>query len=305
MLHTLEPQPGQVIDAFCVDTQAAVTIASGDRLRVHTLDAGGHLEPWRALSQERRLMFPSGRGHCLAGPIVVEDAAPGTFLAVHLESITPAGWGYTISGTRDDLLNHSIGTAGGEPGFLAWTIEDGRATDQHGFSIATAPFLGIIGTGPVAPGEHSTIPPRSRTGGNIDCRELLAGSTVFLPVQVAGGRLYLGDGHAAQGDGEVGGTAIECPMTTELTVTVVSDAPVDGVHAITPTGRVTFGFDTDLNAATAEALGAMLTWLQHLLDVDRKTALAYASVGVDLRVTQVANQTWGVHALLPRTVLPA
>jgi acetamidase/formamidase len=304
MLHTLEPRPGQVVDAFSLATPPALTIASGDQLRVTTLDASGHLEPWRDLGQDRRLMFPSGRGHCLAGPIVVEDARPGSYLAVRLESLQPGTWGYTISGTRDDHLNHAIGTVGGEPGFLSWAIKDDEAIDQHGFTIATAPFLGVIGTSPAEPGEHSTIPPRPRNGGNIDCCELVAGSTLFLPVDVPGGRLYLGDGHAAQGDGEVGGTAIECPMTTELTVTVVDGAAVDGVHAIAPAGRITFGFDADLNSATAEALGAMLTWLQQLLDIDRKTALAYASVGVHLRVTQVANQTWGVHALLPDAVVP-
>jgi acetamidase/formamidase len=122
-----------------------------------------------------------------------------------------------------------------------------------------------------------------------------------VPVNVPGGLLCVGDGHAAQGDGEVGGTAIECPMTTELTVTVVQNVPVDAVHAVTPSGRVTFGFATELDTAAADALAAMLTWLQRLLGVDRKTALAYAGVAVDLHVTQVANQTWGVHARLAST----
>jgi acetamidase/formamidase len=170
--------------------------------------------------------------------------------------------------------------------------------------VRTAPFLGISGTAPAEPGEHSTIPPRTRAGGNIDCRELVAGSTLYLPVNVHGGYLFLGDGHAAQGDGEVGGTAIECGMTTDVTVSVVEDVPVDAIHALTPAGRITFGFDEDLNVATGDALGAMLTWLQHLLDIDRATALAHASVAVDLRITQVANTTWGVHAVLPTGLVP-
>ena len=115
--------------------------------------------------------------------------------------------------------------------------------------------------------------------------------------------LYLGDGHAAQGDGEVGGTAIECPMTTEVRIDLVERRPLPSVHAETPAGRIAFGFDADLDVATGDALDAMVTWLAALLDVDRATALAFASAVVDLRVTQVANQTWGVHALLPTGAL--
>ena len=140
--------------------------------------------------------------------------------------------------------------------------------------------------------------PRAAGGGNIDCRELTAGSTLFLPVTVTGALLHLGDGHAAQGDGEVGGTAIECGMTTTVTLDVLRDAPVPGIHAVTPTSRITFGFDEDLSRASSEALGAMLTWLQQLHGLERKAALALASAVVDLRVTQIANRTWGVHAVL-------
>jgi acetamidase/formamidase len=301
--HLLEPAHPRVADAFSFTAPPAVTIESGDGLVVRTLDAGGHLEPWRELGQDRRLMFPSGRGHCLAGPIDVTGARPGQFLAVHLVSLRPAEWGYTIAGIHDNALNRRLGTAGGDPAFLRWDIGDGLATNQYGFRVPTAPFLGILGTAPDDPGEHSTIPPRTRNGGNIDCKELVAGSTVYLPVTVPGGYLFVGDGHAAQGDGEVGGTAIECGMTTELVVSIVDDVPVDAVHAVTPTGRITFGFSDDLNAATVDALDGMLTWLQRLLDLDRATALAMASTTVDLRITQVANQTWGVHAVLPATAL--
>jgi acetamidase/formamidase len=304
--HTLDPRPGQVVDAFSFEAPPAVNVSSGDRLTVRTLDAGGHLEPWRRLGQRRRLMFPSGRGHCLAGPIVVEGAQPGQFLAVELHSLRPAEWGYTIAGAHNELLGQHTGTGTGEPGFLSWTIDAdaGTARNQHGFSLPTAPFLGVLGTAPSESGEHSTIPPRTGSGGNIDCRELTTGSTLYLPVNVPGGYLCIGDGHAAQGDGEVGGTAIECGMTTELSVRIVEDVALDAVHALTSTARITFGFSADLNEATAAALNGMLTWLQALLEVDHVTALAYASVLVDLRITQVANRTWGVHAVLPKRMVP-
>ncbi len=162
-----------------------------------------------------------------------------------------------------------------------------------------APFHGVTGVAWDEPGEHSTIPPRAVGGGNIDCKELVAGSILYLPVAVPGALLSIGDGHAAQGDGEVAGTAIECGMTTELQLELVTDRPVPGVHAETPAGQITFGFSPDLNAAMGDALDAMLTWLQASYGVGKATALALASPALDLRVTQVANQSWGVHALLP------
>jgi acetamidase/formamidase len=152
---------------------------------------------------------------------------------------------------------------------------------------------------PAEPGEHPTYPPRSLGGGNIDCRELVAGSTLYLPVTVPEAMLCVGDGHAAQGDGEVSGTAIECGMTSEIRLSLVTESPLPSIHATTPAGKVTFGFSPDLNEAMTAALDAMVTWLTLLLEVDRPTALALASVGVSLRVTQVVNETWGVHALLP------
>jgi acetamidase/formamidase len=128
---------------------------------------------------------------------------------------------------------------------------------------------------------------------------LVDGSILYLPVAVPGALLCIGDGHAAQGDGEVAGTAIECGMTTELQLELAAQRPVPGVHAETPAGQITFGFSPDLNAAMGDALDAMLTWLQASYGVGKATALALASLVLDLRITQVANQSWGVHALLP------
>lgn len=246
------------------------------------LDASGYVERQRSPGDQVRRLLPDARGHCLTGPIEVRGAEPGMTLSVHLRY----------------PFNRRLGVADGPPSWLLWDIGEERATNQHGLSVPVAPFLGVIGVAPSARGDHSTIPPRADAGGNVDCRALTAGSTLFLPVQVAGALLSLGDGHAAQGDGEVGGTAVECAMTTELVVDLVPDPPLRTVHAITPTSRITFGFSADLNAATGDALDAMLTWLQALHGLNRPTALAVASGCVDLHVTQVANSVWGVHAML-------
>ena len=110
---------------------------------------------------------------------------------------------------------------------------------------------------PAEPGEHSTTPPRTLGGGNLDCRELVAGSTLYLPVTVPGAALCLGDGHAAQGDGEVSGTAIECGMTSTVTLSLVDEPPLSTIHAVTPAGRLTFGFSAELNEAMTAALNAI------------------------------------------------
>lgn len=287
-------------DVFSNAHRPVLSVDAGERLVVDSLDASGHLERQRTPGEQRPTMFEAARGHCLTGPIEIRSATPGDVLAITLHSTTPGEWGWTVAGGRDTPIARAVDVVDAPAAWLLWELDVARgvATESRGFVRALRPFLGVVGVAPGAPGEHSTIPPRAGSGGNIDCRELVAGATLYLPVQVDGALLYLGDGHAAQGDGEVGGTAIECPMTSELTVEVVRDRPVPGVHAETPGGRITFGFDADLNAATDAALTAMITWLAADFDVDRATALALASVCVDLRVTQVANETWGVHAVL-------
>lgn len=303
-VHHLHPEAGSTIDVLDRDTAPALSVDPGDTVVVRSLDASGHLGRQRTPGERRPTMFADRRGHCLTGPVEVRGAGPGDVLAVRIDSARPGEWGWTIAGAKDNALNRALGLTG-EPSWLLWEIDAdaGTATSDRGHTVRTAPFLGVIGLPPAEPGPHSTVPPRAAGGGNIDCRELTAGATLFLPVTVPGALLHLGDGHAAQGDGEVCGTAIECPMTTEVTLDVVTGPPVPGVHAVTPGGRVTFGFDADLNAATAEALAAMLTWMQHLYELDRGTATALASTVVDLRVTQVANETWGVHAVLPHDAI--
>ncbi|GLY37880.1 acetamidase [Amycolatopsis sp. NBRC 101858] len=293
--HRLPATPETTVDVFDRDTAPVLTVDPGDSVVVGSLDAAGYLE--------RRLtgptMFSDRRGHCLTGPIAVRGAEPGMVLQVHFASITPGDWGWTTAAVKDNALTRRLGVAGGPAARLTWDIGDGTATSNLGHTVAIAPFLGVAGMPPTEPGPHSTIPPRAAGGGNIDCRDLVAGSTLSLPVTVPGALLHLGDGHAAQGHGEVGGTAIECPMTTRVTLTLSADPVVPGIHAETPEGRVTFGFDADLNQATADAMDTMLTWLQRLHGVDKPTALALASPVVDLRITQIANETWGVHAVLP------
>jgi acetamidase/formamidase len=299
--HRLDATPATTSQVFSRELAPVLTVEPGDTVTLRSLDAGGRLERQQVPGQDVPTMFAEWRGHCLTGPIEVRGARPGDVLAVRFVSIRPDDWGWTTAGGRDNPLMHRLGLHEGPRARLLWQIDAGAgvATSDLGHTVRIAPFLGVTGLAWDEPGEHSTIPPRPVGGGNIDCKELVAGSTLYLPVAVPGALLSVGDGHAAQGDGEVAGTAIECGMTTELRLDLVTDRPVPGVHAETPAGQITFGFSPDLNAAMGDALDAMLAWLQAGYGVDKAMALAMASPVLDLRVTQVANESWGVHALLP------
>ena len=303
--HVIQPGPGTTTDVFSRDLPPVLTIEPGDTVVVGSLDASGYLSRQQAPGEDRPRMFAAARGHCLTGPVAVTGAMPGMVLSVRFVSLRPGEWGWTAAGARDNRLTRRLRLAPGSPSWLLWEIDADRsmAVCDRGYAVRVAPFLGVVGMPPAEPGVHSTIPPRAAGGGNIDCRELVAGSILYLPVTVPGALLCLGDGHAAQGDGEVGGTAIECPMTTEVVVDLVPGRPVPAIHAVSPAGRITFGFSEDLDEAMADALEAMLIWMQAAYAVDKAAALALASPAVDLRITQVANEVWGVHAVLPDAAL--
>jgi acetamidase/formamidase len=284
---------------FDAAREPVLRIRPGDTVVVETLDASGYLEPQTFPGEARPRMHPGGRGHCLTGPIAIEGVRAGDVVGIHIDDVAPGRWGWTAAGGKDTPILRRLGLDAVPTAWLLWEITSGRAVERRlGIERRVAPFPGVVGLAPADPGEHSTIPPRPGVGGNLDCRELVAGATLYLTAAVEDGLLFLGDAHAAQGDGEVGGTAIECPATLTVTVHLPGPRPVPGLHAETPVGLVTLGLGPDLDSAAGEALDAMVSWLARRYDVERATALALASSGVDLRVTQVANRTWGVHAVL-------
>ncbi len=303
-VHTIEPSRETLHGVFSRDLPPVLTVDPGETVVFRTLDAGWGLEPPTASGVERRRFEDArpewrGDGHALCGPVAVRGAEPGMVLEVRIRELRPGGWGWTHAGGPYADLNRRLGVADREE-LLVWTLNPdlGVGRNQHGHTVALRPFLGILGMPPAEPGVHSTRPPRP-TGGNIDCKELATGSSLFLPVAVSGGLFSVGDGHAAQGDGEVGGQAIECPMERiELTFLLHRDRRLVTPWARTLVGWLTFGFAPDLNEATFVAIDAMLDLMGELLGVDRHTALALASVAVDLRVTQIVNEVGGIHAML-------
>jgi len=307
-LYRLDPAPQHTVNVFSAAHEPALTVDSGDTIIVRTLDAAGYLERQEFPGDTAKPKMFGGdfRGHCLCRPVAVRGAVPGDMLKVEIVALTPDPWGWTSSpGVPGSPVATRLGFGAADRATLLWEIdtEAGTATANGKYTRSLAPFLGVTGVAPAGAGEHSTVPPRTEAGGNIDCKELVAGSALYLPVNTEGALLYLGDGHGAQGDGESCGTAIECGMTTEAVVSVARERPLSTVHAETPAGLVTFGFSADLNEAMGDALDAMVTWMAARYGTSRPEALALASTCVDLRITQVVNVTWGVHALLPTGVL--
>jgi acetamidase/formamidase len=304
--HTLPLERRTLHGHFSRDLPPALTIDPGDTVRTATLDAGWTIEPytggdWRPHQKFEGRVKGLDDGHALTGPIAVRGAQPGMTLMVRIDALRPGPWGGCWAGGWPNPINQRLGLADQTGVMHAWSLDADALTgrNQYGHAIDLHPFLGVIGMPPDEPGTHSTVPPRV-WGGNMDCKLLVAGSTLYLPIAVPGALLSVGDGHAAQGDGEVSGVAIECPMDhVELTIDVRDDFPISTPIAQTHAGWIALGFDTDLNEAALNALTAMIPLMERLHGLTRRDALALASVAVDLHVTQNVNGVRGVHAVLP------
>ena len=297
MIHELPLERRTLHGHFSRDLEPVLTVDSGDSIRFATLSAGWHLRQDEKF--EPRDPELDG-GHALLGPVEVHGAKAGGTLAVRIDEVRVASWGFIVAGGWPAFLNDRLGFTGGEERRLDWQLDAdaGTGTDNRGRTVDLRPFLGVIGMPPPEPGVHPTPPPR-RWGGNIDCAELVAGTTLYLPIPVDGALLSAGDGHARQGDGEVSQLAIECPLEqVQLTLELVEGLELENPIARIPGAWLTFGFDEDLDEAAAQAVDGMLALMDRELGLDRLDALALASVVVDLRVTQLVNGVKGVHAML-------
>jgi acetamidase/formamidase len=302
--HKIEPEAGNVHGYFSNTLPPILTIEPGDTVQYRTLDAGWGLEPQHPDGSLRKtLPLPSEdhQGHALCGPIAVRGAKPGMALVVQINAIVPGTFGYCNAGwgwARG--LHRRLGIPKQKTTHY-WTLDPAAMTarNQHGHTVKLHPFMGVMGLAPVEPGVHDTAPPRN-CGGNIDCKDLVVSSTLYLPIEVEGALFSVGDGHGVQGHGEVSGTAIECPMErVELTFDLREDTHLAAPCAHTPVGWIAFGFHRDLDEAVWTALNGILDILMHEYQVSRSDALALASLVVDMHITQLVNGARGVHAVLP------
>jgi acetamidase/formamidase len=290
---------------FSRDLEPVLELDSGESYAFATLDAGWGLEPPRADGSERERFEPLDRkldaGHALIGPVAVRGARAGQVLEVGIESVRVGSFGLTVAGGWQSFMNDGLDVADGESVVLAWELDAdaGVGRDRAGREVRLVPFLGVLGMPPDEPGVHPTGPPRF-CGGNLDCKELVAGTKLFLPIPVEDALFSAGDCHALQGDGEVSSTAIECPLERgELTLTVRDDLELTGPVAWTPEAWIALGLGETIDAATVDAVDSMLRLMGRELGLERRDALALASLVVDLRITQVVNGVVGVHAVLP------
>src|SRR6266699_1559564 len=274
-----------------------VAIDSGDTVAFSCLDSAWHVTPADKFEPRDEEL---DAGHALVGPIELRGAHAGATLAVRIDEVRVGPFGATVAGGWPTPLNDRLAMSDGETLVLHWSLDadGGVGSDPQGREVELRPFPGVLGMPPPEPGTHPTAPPR-RWGGNIDCKELVAGTTLYLPIPVDGALFSAGDGHARQGDGEVSQTAIECPLDRlELTLTVADTPELRTPIAWTPQAWLTFGFADDLDEAAAVAVETLLELMQRELGLERVDALALASVVADLRVTQVVNGVKGVHAVL-------
>jgi acetamidase/formamidase len=286
------------------------TIPSGEIVSFDLLDAScGQIRADSTVDAISALDF--SQVDQVNGPIYVEGAAPGDTLEIEFLDVQPADWGWTAIIPGFGLLADEFP----EPALKIWRIEGGASGSAEfapGIRIPLAPFCGEIGLAPGMAGALSTIPPY-RHGGNMDTKHLTQGTRLFLPVEVEGALFSIGDGHAAQGDGEVCGTAIETPMRATVRLTVRKDMHVAEPQFLTagPLAQrtnttshyATDGIGPDLMEAARNAIRHMIEHLQRTYGLSRSDAYMLCSVAVDLKLCEVVDAPhWVVGAFLPLSI---
>ena len=309
--HRLEAAPTTVAYGYYwSEAKPVLRIASGDIIDVDTLltSTPDRLEKAGVKADD---VQPSLRaivstvtdrgpgGHILTGPVFVESAAPGDALEVQVLSIDlPIAYGYN-----------------GCAGFIRENCEAGRpitiipldrtrmiGTFRPGIEIPLRPFFGSMGVAPPpASGRVSSNPPGMHAG-NLDNKELVAGTTLWIPVHVAGALFEIGDGHAAQGDGEVDQTAIETSLRGRVRITVRKGMTLKWPRAETATHYISMGTDLDLTAATRIAIQEMVDFLAATKGLDKHAAYQVTSLAGDVAVTQLVDGTMGVHVKMPKSI---
>jgi acetamidase/formamidase len=308
--HRIEPGPDNVHwGYFDADLAPVLTIASGEHVTISTVSGTPEVMPSPPLvvppalpaihHNVTRKMLP---GHICTGPIAVRGAKPGQVLQVDIEAIEPFyDWGYTMvrplagalpNDFPESRVVHSILDRARKTWRLPW-----------GHEIPFMPFFGVMAVAPPSAwGAVSTLPPR-KNAGNLDNKELVAGTTLYLPIFVKDALFSVGDGHGAQGDGEVCVTAVETGLTGTFKLTLRDDMQLEWPRAETSTHIITMAFDPDLDDCVVIALREMLDIVCARTGLDRTQAYMLCSLAADVRVTQVVNGSKGIHVMLAKRYL--
>ena len=309
MSHTyyLNPTPQTVHwGHFNASIPAVLQVESGDEVVIDTFSGGmSEVADPNLFRPEHRLIVdtvPQIMGpHILTGPVHVKGAEPGDTLEVRILNIElTTDWGWNIIRPLKGALPEDF------PNLSRRVIPIDRQSNMArlpwGIDVPLRPFFGIIGVAPPpAYGLVSSVEPREY-GGNIDNKEFIPGTSLFLPVFVPGANLSVGDGHAVQGDGEVCLTALETCLKGRFQV-IVHKQSLNFPRAITPTHYISMGMDVDLDDAAKQALRNMIKWLTEIKPWTAEEAYVFCSLACDLHVTQLVDGNKGIHAMVSRSVI--
>lgn len=280
-----------------------LTIQDGDAVTIRTVSGGANVLPPEGfhvppelpeIHEKSERLLP---GHILTGPVAIEGAKPGDVLEVRIKDVRlRQDWGWNmirpLSGTlQDDFHEERLMN-------IPLDLDKNIAKLPWGLDLPLAPFFGVMGVAPPpAWGRIGSIVPRLM-GGNIDNKELVAGSTLYLPVFTEGALFSCGDGHGAQGDGEVNVTAIETALEGDFEFHIRRDISLTTPRAETLTHLITMGLDPDLDQCVVQALRDMIALLGETAGLSREDAYTLCSLAADLRVTQTVNGSKGVHCMI-------
>jgi acetamidase/formamidase len=297
---------------YWADAKPVLTVKSGDTVEIQTVSGNPQnleragVKPDQVQSELREIYEKVPReargpgGHLLTGPVAIEGAMPGDVLEIRIKEI------------RMDVP-YAINSMG-RAGFLADVFEVGKTKlitlDREkmighfgpGIDLPLKPFFGSMGIAPpAAAGKVNSAPPGIHAG-NLDNKELVAGTTLFIPVHAPGALFEVGDGHAGMGNGEVDITAMETSLTGVFQFIVRKDMHLKWPRAETPTHWITMGLDPDLTQAARICALETIDFLVEAKKLSREDAYALTSVGVDLEITQLVDGTKGVHAMIPKSI---
>jgi acetamidase/formamidase len=304
--HYLEPS----VEAchwgyFDASRKPAMTVANGDTVTIDTVTG-----PPEALPDPAKFHIPAALAgihanvrpegpHILTGPVYVEGAKPGNVLEVRIHEVSLLqDWGFNLILPLMGTLPHDYDERrlvnipldlDRNVGILPWGLE-----------LELKPFFGVMGVAPPKGwGRISSIAPQA-TGGNLDNKELVAGTALYLPVFTEGGLFSCGDGHGAQGDGEVCVTAIETALRGTFEFIVREDLAFTYPRAETPTHHITMGMDPDLDQCAIQALREMIALLGEKAGLSHADAYMLCSLAGDLHITQTVNGSKGVHMMMDK-----
>jgi acetamidase/formamidase len=307
--HRIDASPDTIHwGYFDADIRPVLKVESGDTVTISTVSGAPDSMPRNGLAIPPALPAIHARhspklpGHICTGPVAIAGARPGRTLEVRIKAIDlHYDWGFNFSAPLKGALPDDFA----ETYLMHIPLDRERMVGRlpWGLELPLRPFFGVMAVAPPAAwGSVSTLPPR-RNGGNLDNKELVAGTTLYLPIFVEEALFSVGDGHGAQGDGEVCVTAIETGLVGTFELHVRSDLSLTWPMAETPTHMITMAFDPDLDQCVVLALRTMLDLIVERTGLRREEAYALCSLAADLRVTQVVNGSKGIHVMLDKDYL--